>query len=63
MKRSSRDPVVVSPDSGGVERARFLARQIGAGLAIIDKRRPRANESEVMHVIGDVKDRNCYIIR
>lgn len=60
-EKKLQDPVVVSPDSGGVERARFLARQIGAGLAIIDKRRPRANESEVMHVIGDVKDRNCIL--
>jgi ribose-phosphate pyrophosphokinase len=53
--------VVVSPDSGGVERARFLARQINAGLAIIDKRRPRANEAEIMHVIGDVKDKTCIL--
>ncbi len=60
-KKGIQDPVVVSPDSGGVERARFLARQINAGLAIIDKRRPRANESEVMHVIGEVKDRTCIL--
>ncbi len=55
------DLVVVSPDSGGVERARFLARQIGAGLAIIDKRRPQANVSEVMHVIGDVNGKTCIL--
>ena len=55
------EPVVVSPDSGGVERARFLARQINAGLAIIDKRRPEANVSEVMHVIGDVAGKTCII--
>ncbi len=55
------DPVVVSPDSGGVERARFLARQINAGLAIIDKRRPRANVAEIMNVIGDVKDKTCIL--
>ncbi|MBI3395454.1 MAG: ribose-phosphate pyrophosphokinase [Spirochaetia bacterium] len=55
------DAVVVSPDAGGVERSRFLARQIGAGLAIIDKRRPRANESEVMHVIGEVKGKTCVL--
>ncbi len=55
------NPVVVSPDSGGVERARFLARQLQAGLAIIDKRRPRANEAEVMNVIGDVKDKTCIL--
>jgi len=54
-------PVVVSPDSGGVERARFLARQIHAGLAIIDKRRPRANVAEVMNVIGDVRNRTCIL--
>lgn len=56
-----KDPVVVSPDSGGVERARFLARQIDASLAIIDKRRPSANVSEVMHVIGEVKGKYCII--
>ena len=53
--------VVVSPDSGGVERARFFARQIYAGLAIIDKRRPKANVSEVMNVIGDVKGKSCIL--
>ncbi len=60
-KKNFSDPVVVSPDAGGTERSRFLARQINAGLAIIDKRRPRANESEVMHVIGDVKGKTCII--
>lgn len=55
------DAVVVSPDTGGVERARFLARHINAGLAIIDKRRPKANVAEIMHVIGDVKDKNCIL--
>ncbi len=59
--RQYKDPVIVSPDSGGVERARYLARQIHAGLAIIDKRRPRANVSEVLHVIGDVKDKTCIL--
>ncbi len=54
-------PVVVSPDSGGVERARFLARQINAGLAIIDKRRPRANVAEIMNVIGDVSGKVCIL--
>jgi len=53
--------VVVSPDSGGVERARFFARQLNAGLAIIDKRRPKANVSEVHHVIGEVKDKTCIL--
>lgn len=56
-----KDAVVVSPDSGGVERARFLARQIHAGLAIIDKRRPQANVSEVMHVIGEVEGKHCIL--
>jgi ribose-phosphate pyrophosphokinase len=44
-----------------VERARFLARHINAGLAIIDKRRPRANVAEIMHVIGEVKDKHCIL--
>jgi len=56
------NPVVVSPDSGGADRARFLAKHINADLAIIDKRRPEANVSEVMNVIGDVKKRNCIIV-
>jgi ribose-phosphate pyrophosphokinase len=53
---------VVSPDAGGADRARFLAQKLHAGLAIIDKRRPEANISEVQHVIGDVKDRNCILL-
>lgn len=60
-KKGLKNPVVVSPDSGGVERARFLSRQIQAGLAIIDKRRPEANISEVMHVIGDVEGKDCIL--
>jgi ribose-phosphate pyrophosphokinase len=56
------DLVVVSPDVGGVVRARALAKQAGCDLAIIDKRRPRANVSEVMHVIGEVEGRNCVIM-
>lgn len=56
------NPVVVSPDSGGADRARFMAKQIDAGLAIIDKRRPEANIAEVMHVIGDVKNKNCIVV-
>ena len=56
------DLVVISPDVGGVVRARALAKQAGCDLAIIDKRRPRANVSEVMHVIGDVEGRNCVIM-
>jgi len=56
------DLMVVSPDVGGVVRARALAKQLGCDLAIIDKRRPRANVSEVMHVIGDIEGRNCVIM-
>jgi len=56
------DLVVVSPDVGGVVRARALAKQLGCDLAIIDKRRPKANVSEVMHVIGEIEDRNCVIM-
>jgi ribose-phosphate pyrophosphokinase len=54
--------VVVSPDVGGVVRARALAKQLNCDLAIIDKRRPKANVSEVMHVIGDIEGRNCVIM-
>jgi ribose-phosphate pyrophosphokinase len=54
--------VVVSPDVGGVVRARALAKQLGSDLAIIDKRRPAANVSEVMHVIGEIEGRNCVIM-
>ena len=57
-----KDLVVVSPDVGGVVRARALAKQLGTDLAIIDKRRPKANVSEVMHVIGDIEGRNCVIM-
>ncbi len=60
--KNYRDLVVVSPDVGGVVRARALAKQLGCDLAIIDKRRPTANVSEVMHVIGDIEGRNCVIM-
>ena len=56
------DLIVVSPDVGGVVRARALAKQLDCDLAIIDKRRPRANVSEVMHVIGEVDGRNCVVM-
>jgi ribose-phosphate pyrophosphokinase len=55
-------PVFVSPDAGGVERTRAYAKRCGAELAIIDKRREKANVSEVMHVIGDVEGRDCVIL-
>ena len=54
--------VVISPDVGGVVRARAMAKQLGCDLAIIDKRRPAANVSEVMHVIGEIEGRNCVIM-
>ena len=60
--RNYSDLVVVSPDVGGVVRARALAKQLGCDLAIIDKRRPKANVSEVMHVIGEIDGRNCVIM-
>ncbi|MEE3329873.1 MAG: ribose-phosphate pyrophosphokinase [Myxococcota bacterium] len=53
---------IISPDAGGVERARAYAKRLDATLAIIDKRRERANVSEVMHIIGDVADRRCVIV-
>jgi len=56
------DLLVVSPDVGGVMRARAMAKQSGADLAIIDKRRPKANESKVMHIIGDVDSKVCVLI-
>jgi ribose-phosphate pyrophosphokinase len=57
------DLMVVSPDVGGVVRARALAKRLDdADLAIIDKRRPRANEAKVMNIIGDVRDRSCVIV-
>jgi ribose-phosphate pyrophosphokinase len=60
--RNYADLVVVSPDVGGVVRARALAKQLGCDLAIIDKRRPAANVSEVMHIIGEIEGRNCVIM-
>jgi ribose-phosphate pyrophosphokinase len=56
------DLLVVSPDVGGVVRARALAKHLEADLAIIDKRRPRPNEAKVMHIIGEVKGRTCVLM-
>lgn len=61
-KGDNDDWIVVSPDTGGVVRARAYAKHLGDELAIIDKRRPRPNESQVMHIIGDVKDKHCVIV-
>ena len=60
--QSSDDLVVVSPDVGGVVRARAIAKRLDADLAIIDKRRPRANVSKVMNIIGDVDGKNCVMV-
>jgi ribose-phosphate pyrophosphokinase len=56
------DLVIVSPDAGGVERARAIAKRLGVGLAIVDKRRTAANVAEVMHVIGEVAGKNTLIL-
>jgi ribose-phosphate pyrophosphokinase len=60
--RFNSESVIVSPDAGGVERARAYSKRLGAGLAIIDKRRPAPNVSEVVNIIGDVKGRDAIII-
>lgn len=59
---SLKDLVIVSPDVGGVVRARQIADKLGAPLAIVDKRRPRPGESEVMNIIGEVEGRDCILI-
>ncbi|MFP5245990.1 MAG: ribose-phosphate diphosphokinase, partial [Thermoanaerobaculia bacterium] len=56
------DLTIVSPDAGGVERARAYAKRLGASLAIIDKRRFAKNQTEVMHIIGEVEGRNVFIV-
>src|SRR6266571_5630766 len=56
------DLTIVSPDAGGVERARAYAKRLGATLAIIDKRRIGANQTEVMNIIGDVEGRNVFVV-
>jgi ribose-phosphate pyrophosphokinase len=61
-KHKYQDLVVVSPDVGGVVRARALAKHLDVDLAIIDKRRPRANVAKVMNIIGDVKGRTCVLV-
>lgn len=61
-RQSYDNPIVVSPDVGGVVRARAVAKQLGCDLAIIDKRREKANEAQVMNLIGDVKGRTCILV-
>ena len=58
----NKDLVVISPDVGGVVRARGIAKRINGDLAIVDKRRDKANESEVMNIIGNIKGRDCIIV-
>jgi ribose-phosphate pyrophosphokinase len=61
-KYQNKDLVIVSPDAGGVERARNVAKNLGASLAIIDKRRLRANEAEVMNIIGDIEGKHALLL-
>lgn len=62
QRRTGDSLMIVSPDVGGVVRARQLAQRVNANIAIVDKRRERAGVSEVMHIVGDVKGRDCIII-
>lgn len=61
-KLDLKDPIVVSPDVGGVTRARDLASRLETSIAIIDKRRPRPNETEVLHLVGDVKGKTAIVV-
>ncbi|MFP8965775.1 ribose-phosphate pyrophosphokinase [Pokkaliibacter sp. CJK22405] len=62
QRQNYENAIVVSPDVGGVVRARAVAKQLDYDLAIIDKRREKANVSQVMHIIGDVRDRTCILV-
>nr|WP_096087559.1 ribose-phosphate pyrophosphokinase [Agaribacterium haliotis] len=62
LRQNFEDLVVVSPDIGGVVRARAVAKQLGVELAIIDKRRPTANVAEIMNIIGEVEGRTCLLV-
>lgn len=55
-------PIIVSPDVGGIKRARKYSKKLGLGLAVIDKRRPKPNVAEVEHMLGDVKGKNCLVV-
>jgi ribose-phosphate pyrophosphokinase len=61
-KIKSKNIICVAPDVGGTERARALGKLLNAGLAIVDKRRPKPGQSQVMNVIGNVKDKTCIIV-
>jgi ribose-phosphate pyrophosphokinase len=62
QRYDTKNTIIVSPDVGGVARARAVAQRLGCDLAIVDKRRPRAGVSEVMNIIGDVAGHNCFLI-
>lgn len=62
VRQTASDVVMVSPDAGGVERARSYAKRLGAGLAIVDKRRDKPNQATAMHVIGDVEGKTAIVI-
>ena len=62
IRQEAKDVVMVSPDAGGVERARSYAKRLGAGLAIIDKRRDRPNQASAMHLIGDVQGKTAVVV-
>jgi ribose-phosphate pyrophosphokinase len=59
---AGRSPVIISPDVGGVMRARAIAKRLGVDLAIIDKRREKAGTSEVMNIIGEIRNRDCILV-
>ncbi|MEP7214501.1 MAG: ribose-phosphate pyrophosphokinase [Acidobacteriota bacterium] len=61
-KNPIEDLIVVAPDTGGAERARAYAKRLNAGLALCDKRRERANEADIMNIVGDVRGKNCLIV-
>ena len=61
-EEDSKDLVIVSPDHGSVPRARNMAEPLGCPIAIVDKRRPEPNKSEIMNIIGDIKDKNCILV-
>jgi ribose-phosphate pyrophosphokinase len=62
LEKNLSDVVIVAPDAGGVERARSFAKHFGTELAIVDKRRPRPNEADIMNIIGEVNGKNCIIL-
>ncbi len=62
LKMNLENPIIVSPDAGGVERARAFAKVLNCGLAIVDKRREKPGVSQVMHLVGDVKDKTAILV-